>query len=452
MLKALIFCVLLLAPLRGAAEAPIWDLPVTPSPRLGLAFPGDDPQYYQLIRDMGVGIVRVSAAWSRVQPRESAFDFSGLDRRVRGLDQLGLAPFLTFESNADWAADHVGTVKNGTPRDLTQWASFVRAVVERYNADGRDDMPGLAAPVQFYQVANEFLSPTNRSGGWAGSNAALIAYINAAHDAVKAADPNARFVLGGVAAFNADIALLALRDADFTVRQRFSKTSRTEFSRRDLRHPDIQRALNARFLPVLRETRYDIASVHLYGPESRDVARLSLFADLTQRPVISSECGGPSLDYGGAYSGHIHYAAVLRRNLNVWSTGASFCLWFGLGEAITSTYGNARVQLYDRQGREKPGAQAYRLLAKIAPVLRGVFVVGPDTYRIETTKGPIWIALSRAGLRGVSGVSGDDYSICINDAQHREALTAQWQQLAQICGTQGITLAGAGVLTLLGQR
>lgn len=449
LISALTMLVLAAIPARLTAEPQLWDLKVTPSPRLGLAFPGADPKYYGLISDMGIGVVRISAAWARVEPREGQFNFRGLDARVRGLQTHGLAPFLTFEPNAKWAADHTDKVKNGTPRDMAQWTRFIRAVVDRYDGDGQNDMRGLRAPVRYYQTANEFLSPTNRSGGWAGSNAALLAFADATYMAVKAEDPNAQLVQGGVASFNADIALLALRNAQFTLQQRWSASSKTVFDRRNLQSPDVQNALQKRFLPMLQQTRYDIGSVHLYGPETRDAARLALFQDLTGRPVISTECGGPTLDYDGSYTGQDHYRAVLHRNLNVWAAGSQFCLWFGLGEAIKSTFGNAKVQLYDKKGRAKPGTQAYRLLARLAPHLRRIQAQGAHGFALTTDRGPVWVAIGEAGLRDLAQVVPQTPAICINNAAKRDTVSTNWGQLHQTCKSDGITLAGAALFSLL---
>ncbi|MCX8228108.1 MAG: beta-galactosidase, partial [Sulfitobacter sp.] len=151
---------------------------VTPNARLGIAFPGDKTQYYPLIAQAGIGIARISVQWKLVEPTPGRFNWSGLDRRVAALQALGIHPFLTFESNADWAtvAETRG-VKNARPRDPAQWQRFVNAVVERYDGDGRNDMRGLRRPVPYWQAANEWISDRNKSGGWVGSADQLIAYI-----------------------------------------------------------------------------------------------------------------------------------------------------------------------------------------------------------------------------------------------------------------------------------
>ncbi|WP_308918145.1 beta-galactosidase, partial [Jannaschia sp. LMIT008] len=216
------------------ADVDLGTLSVAPNPRLGLAFPGSLTRYYPLMADAGLGVVRISASWGRIEPREGRFDFSGLDDRIRALQASGLGPFVTFESTADWATDPATRgVKNARPRDMAQWGRFVAAVVARYDMDGRDDMPGLRAAVPYYQAANEWISETNGSGGWAGSTDQLVDYVRTAHDAVKAEDAAATFLMGGIAAFNLDVLLVAGDGRDIPVRQTWSATSETVLRRAD---------------------------------------------------------------------------------------------------------------------------------------------------------------------------------------------------------------------------
>ena len=363
------------------ADVDLRTLAVSPNPRLGLAFPGSMTRYYPLIAQAGIGTVRISASWARIEPRRGQFDFGGLDDRIRALQDLGIAPFVTFESTADWATDPATRgVKNARPRDPADWSRFVRAVVDRYDGDGSADMPGLSAPVTYYQAANEWISDTNRSGGWASGTADLIDYVRVAHDAVKGQDPRATFVMGGIAAFNSDILLVARDGRDLPVRQSWSPTSETVLTRSDMRGPTIASIIDDRVLPVLREAPFDVASVHLYGPEDRDGARIAWLKRITGRPVLSSECGGPTLDYGGSYSGEEHFRAVVERNLNVLATGAPFCLWFRLGESEGASYGNRRTALYLATADAKPGVYAYRLLARLIDAAARVEVVGPGRF------------------------------------------------------------------------
>ncbi|MCE6953149.1 hypothetical protein LAZ40_22205 [Cereibacter sphaeroides] len=345
-------------------------LVVEPNPRIGLSFPGSQVRYYPYMAGAGVGVARIAVTWQLIEPERGRYNWRGLDERVGALLALGIRPFLTFESKSDWGTrPETSKVKNGDPTDLGLWTGFVGRVTERYDGDGRDDMPGLKGRVVHYQAANEWESPTNPSGGWIGSGAALIAYINATHDAVKAADPQAVFVLGGIASFNLDVLLVALDRADFRVQQRWSEASTTVFDRDRIKSPDIAALIDERVMPVLREARYDIADAHLYGPEERDAARLALLAELSGRPVLSAECGGPSRDYGDDYTPEGHFLAAVHRHLNVLASGGAFCLWFRLGEDDKTTWGNRFTALYTNDARPKPGVWAFRMLARL---------LGPD--------------------------------------------------------------------------
>ncbi|WP_415895942.1 beta-galactosidase [Neptuniibacter sp. PT34_22] len=368
--KHFLFSLLLSLFTSSVSNAESLDLRTITAPtnyHLGLAFPGGSVHNYPIIKEAGIGIVRISASWGRIQPTEGTFDWQGFDSKIQTLQHLGLKPFITFESNANWAtrAD-THHIRNGEPLDINQWKSFVEAVVERYNFDGYEDAPNLNAPIQYYQAANEWISDQNRSGGWAGSTEALIDYINTAHDAVKKIDPNATFVLGGLATFNLDALLLAEGIEDFLVQQKWGHFSSTTLSAEDVQSTHIQNIINNHFRAVLFHSQYDLADAHLYGPIERDPARLNQLSTETTLPIdtiISSECGGPSLDYEDTYTDENHFHAVINRNLNLLALESPFCLWFGLGEAMSTTWGNQKVPLFDKSGQAKPGYYAYKLLA-----------------------------------------------------------------------------------------
>lgn len=412
--KALIPAMLLAAILSVAvrpaqAEASLLDLDVSPLPRLGLAFPGADPGRYRAATEIGVGVVRLGVFWSQLQPRAGTHTWSDLDFRVAELQRLGAEPFITLYSDAPWATRPTdAAARNRVPSSLSSWAGLVGAVVERYDADGTGDAPGLLRPLKYIQVANEWTSRRNASGGWAGTTEELITYVDAAYDAAKKASPGITFVLGGVGTFNLDALAVTMGRADHVVQQRWSPTRMTRLSEENLRSDESRRFVRDRILPVLRSARYDAASVHLYGPVRRDPLRIALVRELSGgRPVLATECGGPSLDYQERYLPEEHFLAAAERTLLVLSQGVPFCLWFRLAEG-SGTYGNRYVPLFTADGVPKPGAYAYRLLARLLYGSEGVARLADRRFSIRRAGAPpitVAFGLDRvpAGLETILG-------------------------------------------------
>src|SRR5205085_2459864 len=85
------------------------------------------------------------------------------------------------------------------PLNINDWLTYVRNVVERYDGDGLDDAPG-SPRMAYWEVWNEeniaLFWPTKPDA------AEYSALLKATAQTIRAADPNAKVVLGGLA--NAD--------------------------------------------------------------------------------------------------------------------------------------------------------------------------------------------------------------------------------------------------------
>jgi hypothetical protein len=89
---------------------------------------------------------------------------------------------------------HIETIS--TPPKEDRWedyAALVANVVERYDGDGDNDMPGLRHPVMYYEIESEAQQP----GQWQGSLEDYLKLLETAHRAAKSANPNARIILSG---------------------------------------------------------------------------------------------------------------------------------------------------------------------------------------------------------------------------------------------------------------
>ena len=58
--------------------------------------------------------------------------------------------------------------------------------------------------------------------------------------------------------------------------------------------------------------------LHLYGPADHDPDRINAVRSIVgDRPMLSAECGGPSMHYKLRYVPEDHFMAVVKRNLEV---------------------------------------------------------------------------------------------------------------------------------------
>lgn len=113
-----------------------------------------------------IGMLLTSPVWSRV---------ADCSARVARYPGIRVAPYWCPPAN---------------PQDF---ADYVYAVVERYDGDGFSDAPG-SPRVAVWQIWNE----PNHWETWPGSPAEYAAILEAGYIAVKAADPSAIVVVGGL--------------------------------------------------------------------------------------------------------------------------------------------------------------------------------------------------------------------------------------------------------------
>jgi hypothetical protein len=81
-------------------------------------------------------------------------------------------------------------IKPSLPKNIEAYKQFVQMVVERYDMDGKNDMPGLEWPIKYWSIEDEPLAPIYFDG--TGADYAKV--LNAAYDAVKSADPEAKVI------------------------------------------------------------------------------------------------------------------------------------------------------------------------------------------------------------------------------------------------------------------
>ena len=102
--------------------------------------------------------------WGNMQKGPDApIDFTKMDLFVREYQKNGFTELtMSLKPHSRWASVDVKLFSstNGSPKPEYRglFQDWVYAVVERYDGDGVDDMPGLRWPVRWIEIGNEFSS------------------------------------------------------------------------------------------------------------------------------------------------------------------------------------------------------------------------------------------------------------------------------------------------------
>jgi len=142
-----------------------------------------------------------SLKWAHVEPERGRFEFADADNQIdrvlqEGLNVIGLLPFPSSEWSSTAPPElatkqypGIRTRQAFMPRDLGEFADYVRATVRHYT--GR---------IRVWEILNEpiytdYALPRNQ--GYAPAD--YVRVLQTAYEAVKEVDPKA-FVIGGIAA------------------------------------------------------------------------------------------------------------------------------------------------------------------------------------------------------------------------------------------------------------
>jgi hypothetical protein len=150
------------------------------------------------VRLAGLGWARLTVDWASVEPAPGARDWSRLDAAVAAAEDQGLQLLLTVTRAPAWARP--GVPGDGPPADALDYAAFSGALARRYR--GR---------VAAYEIWEE----QNLARAWRGAAlepASYLVLLRAAYTAIKAADPAAQVITGGLAPTRVDDGVTAVDD------------------------------------------------------------------------------------------------------------------------------------------------------------------------------------------------------------------------------------------------
>lgn len=183
----------------------------------------NDPAYVQkpyAERFAEAGLQWVNFAevkWSFLEPEppvqdEHRYVWNNLDASVLHWQENGFEIVMTLRLGNGWFA---GPIKEDTGAEgiplgirlsisasdrlpkseyLDDYQAWLSALVERYDGDGSEDMPGLLRPVLHYQIGNEY----GNLAFWTGTVDEYFQLLELASQATYAAEPQAQVIPNGL--------------------------------------------------------------------------------------------------------------------------------------------------------------------------------------------------------------------------------------------------------------
>jgi hypothetical protein len=170
--------------------------------------PEEAEELARLAGQIGVGWAREEIAWAGwpdpKQPRHTRIDQRLATLTRQGFRVIGML-LTTPERYSDPACREYAKATGQptywcAPVDIEAYAEWVAMVVERYDADGDDDAPG-SPRVDAWEIWNE----PDKDGTWLprADPEAYGRLLRAGSDAVRASDPTALVLTGGLYVFDA---------------------------------------------------------------------------------------------------------------------------------------------------------------------------------------------------------------------------------------------------------
>jgi len=150
--------------------------------------------------------------WGRIEKEKGIYDWREVDNYIQDIQQYNFATLATIWPFANWDQSNWGQPSSTNiifenemgrsrrkPYDMDAYQRFVSALVERYDGDGEDDMPGLLFPIKYWETSNEPSMQQDIHTFFTGSAEDYLAILEATYLAVKMADPEAKVLHAGMA-------------------------------------------------------------------------------------------------------------------------------------------------------------------------------------------------------------------------------------------------------------
>ena len=150
--------------------------------------------------------------WSEIERSRGTYDWMMVDWNVMAWQTDRLAVLATVWPFNSWDQKSchgdepkIHPVLRELPRrlfapcDAAAYRDWLTALVERYDGDGVDDMPGLAYPIRHWEIANEPAMQGGHGYFFQGTSADYLDLLATSASTIRTADPEALVLTGGQA-------------------------------------------------------------------------------------------------------------------------------------------------------------------------------------------------------------------------------------------------------------
>ncbi|MBI2546390.1 hypothetical protein HYV81_04375 [Candidatus Woesearchaeota archaeon] len=156
--------------------------------------------------------------WDHVEPQQGNFNFEATDDYVKNAQDNNIAMLATVWPYSVWdqSACHGSECQVSSddqflkpleqlpksrcaPCSLDSYDRFLTKIVERYDGDGIDDMPGLRIPVKYWEILNEPEMNEPDLTFYKGTQEEYVGILKNSNKAVKTACADCKIVQGGAA-------------------------------------------------------------------------------------------------------------------------------------------------------------------------------------------------------------------------------------------------------------
>jgi len=169
------------------------------------AFPGAYPELVKFgaVWDRSAGPADSFFRWGLIEKSPGEYDWSETDKYVKWCGENRRLPVAVIWPYAEWdQVQTYGGYYQKVPGNLDAYKEFVKKLVERYDGDGIDDMPGLIYPIKYWEVLNEVTTRVwggTVLGFFNGTAEEYYKILKITYEAIKEADPEAKVLNAGIA-------------------------------------------------------------------------------------------------------------------------------------------------------------------------------------------------------------------------------------------------------------